>query len=58
MVDEYDCELPELNEERIYDHPNVDDENVTERVGMTANSAYGIYYNMFQANVQKYNIPF
>ena len=59
MVDEYEYELPELNEERTSHHPNVDAENVTERVEMTANPAYGIYCdyiesNMFRANVHKY----
>ena len=40
MVDEY--ELPELNnEEGVYDHPNVDDENLTEMVEITPNPAYG-----------------
>ena len=43
MVDEYDYELPGINEVRTCDHPKVDDENVTERVEMTANPAYGIY---------------
>ena len=41
MVDEYDCELPELNEEGIYDRPNVDDENLTEMIEITLNPAYG-----------------
>ena len=40
MVDEYDCELTELNEEWICDHPNADNKNVTEKVGMTPNPAY------------------
>ena len=52
MVDEYDCELPELNEERTCDHPNVDDESVTEMVEMTANPAYGtLTRNTFLAKV-------
>ena len=42
MVKKYDCELPECIEERIYDHPNVDDGNLTERVEITPNPAYGI----------------
>ena len=41
MVDEYDCELPELNDNRTYVGPNVDDEYLTEVVEMTPNPAYG-----------------
>ena len=40
MVDKNDCKWPELNEEEIYDYPNVDDGNLTERVGITLNPAY------------------
>ena len=41
MGNEYDCELPELDEERTCDRPNVDDESLTERVEITPNPAYG-----------------
>ena len=40
MVDEYDYGFPKLNAEGIYDYPNVDDGNLTERVEITPNPAY------------------